>query len=324
MFTSIGVAALTSLALQAPAKSSSAIIAFSALIDRVLQYAILLAAVGTVAMALLEAIKKLFDFRTKFHADNWAAFMKSNGYVPPSGKPTECDAFVALLQLASGVNLEQASAAVQELTGGVNPRPKPRIALAEARTLTQRVSNNGKQKLVPTFWMHPKAAYSVFAQPTGAMVTTLGDAADVALAAPNKHESLFSFLVRGASNTDIERWMDADGSPAVGSSNESAQEKKERAERAREAAGALSRLRLQARRKLAAFQLFTEQSWASWNQLWANVLGVIVMGIVMVNLDLSALQMLLGAAFGGILSPVAKDLVSALDRAKADLKTSAS
>ena len=47
--------------------------------DYILDYAIALAAVGALAMALIEAAKKLLDSRTKFHAKRWTSWMLKSG-----------------------------------------------------------------------------------------------------------------------------------------------------------------------------------------------------------------------------------------------------
>jgi hypothetical protein len=317
-----GGASMLLLALQAAVDSlgTSAVNALGTLVDKVLNYAILLAAVGAVAMALVEALKKLVDVRAKFHAERWTAFMRTNGYTP-SPAP-HADAYVQLLQLACGVNTADAHEAVVELARTGKPHPKPRLDMRATRELEQTLTSRaGTAVAVP--WGHPKAAYSVFAQSTERMGATLGDAADVALSSPDNYHSLFMFLVHGARDDDINTWMEAQESPAVPPPNESIEEKKKRAEAGREAAGALSRLRLVARRKIAAFELFTEQSWASWNQLSANFLGIVIMGLVLYQLNRPALELVFGALFGGVLSPVAKDLVSALQRVKSDIKQSA-
>src|SRR5437868_5794219 len=44
--------------------------------SNLLDYALALAAVGALAMALIELFKKLLDSRTKFHAKRWTAWMK--------------------------------------------------------------------------------------------------------------------------------------------------------------------------------------------------------------------------------------------------------
>ena len=315
------------LAQQAPGGStvSSAIDVLGTLIDKVLDYAILLAAVGAVAMALVEAFKKLVDVRAKFHARRWTRFMKLNGYAAPQS-PDKDDAFVQLLQLSCGVNPQEAREAVLELTGGAGPHPRPRLGMRGPTDLDKRLDKarleHNKRVWKPTLVGQPKAAYSVFAQSTDQMVGTLGDAADVALASPTSYESLFEFLVQGAEQKDIDAWKNPKAS-APAEPGESDKAKKKRAVAAREAAGALSRLRLVARRKLAAFQLFTAQAWASWNQLWANALGVVIMAAVLFKLDRPLIELVIGAVFGGVLSPVAKDVVSALSRAKTDLKQAA-
>ncbi len=299
---------------------SSAIDVLATLIDKVLDYAILLAAVGAVAMALVEAFKKLVDVRAKFHARRWTRFMKLNGYAARQ-PPDKEDAFVQLLQLSCGVDQQEACEAVLELTGRAGPQP--RLGMRGPSDLDKRLENaklgHDKRLWIPTLLGQPKAAYSLFAQSTDQLVGTLGDAADVALASPTSYGSLFDFLVRGAEQDDIDTWKNPKAS-APAAPGESDKAKKKRAVAARKAAGALSRLRLVARRKLAAFQLFTAQSWASWNQVWANALGVVITGVVLFKLERSVVEMAIGALFGGVLSPVAKDLVSALSRAKADLK----
>src|SRR5687767_3691196 len=134
--------------LQGPT-DTSALGVLNGLVDRLLDYAILLAAVGAVSMALMEVVKKLFDFRARFNAEQWTDFMLWNGY-EKSPAPDEGDAFVQLLQLASGVDAEKAQRAVEELTGGEKPRPRPRID----RQLAQKKGRPraAKGALFPAFW----------------------------------------------------------------------------------------------------------------------------------------------------------------------------
>ncbi|MEW5918975.1 MAG: hypothetical protein AB1762_21405, partial [Gemmatimonadota bacterium] len=129
------------LTIQAAADSLGAggISALAALVDKILNYAILLAAVGAVAMALVEALKKLVDVRAKFHAERWTAFMRTNGYTP-SPAP-HADAYVQLLQLACGVNTSEAHEAVIELARTGRPHPKPRLGLRATRELEMTLTS---------------------------------------------------------------------------------------------------------------------------------------------------------------------------------------
>ena len=84
-----------------------------------------------------------------------------------------------------------------------------------------------------------------------------------------------------------------------------------------------TRLRQIMKRRLDAFQLYTGDSWTSWNQLWANVVGAVTMFGVLVwmrnandpNAPSDAAMVIL-SLLGGVLSPVAKDLLSLLKRVK--------
>ena len=88
-----------------------------------------------------------------------------------------------------------------------------------------------------------------------------------------------------------------------------------------------ARLRQIVKRKLDGFQLYTGDRWATWNQFAANIVGFIVMfssllylNWVARNVSLNAPELLSSftptvipiSLLGGILSPVAKDLVNAL------------
>jgi hypothetical protein len=125
----------------------------------------------------------------------------------------------------------------------------------------------------------------------------------------------------GAKSDDVERWY-SDGSSALVSiadlnpTPEQRQAVKEHAER-------FARLRQIVKRKLDGFQLYTGDRWASWNQTAANALGIVAMFIVLMWVQRNAIgasisfpTLIVFSLLGGILSPIAKDLVSALKRVK--------
>jgi hypothetical protein len=73
------------------------------------------------------------------------------------------------------------------------------------------------------------------------------------------------------------------------------------------------------RRKLYAFAVVAEEQWATQNQLQSNLLGGLLMLVVILKVTTPVgLGGMAGAivfsAFGGLLVPVAKDLVSALQK----------
>jgi hypothetical protein len=249
--------------------------AVEAFASNLLDYALALAAVGALSMALIELFKKLLDSRTKFHAKRWTAWMKKSG----DGVIDQVDrrqAYTDLIQLCTGVTPGEASDSSSAL-----------------------IDHDGSLPM----WhgWDPDPAYSMFSLEPSRMMGAIQDAGDMALAAPDRHKALFRVITAGASQSDVDAWV------------MKKVEVKEQAE-------AFARLRQIFKRKLDSFQLYTEQRWASYNQFAANVVGAIVMAAVLYSLT-DDLEIGFGwtvvmSLFGGVLSPVAKDLVAALRRVR--------
>lgn len=255
-----------------------------------LRYLGALAAVGALSMALIEAAKKLLDSRTKFQALRWTRWVMRTPAASHSRALTE------MIQLCTGVTLDE--------------------ALAEADKLIER---GGHLSLFHAF--HTVPAHAIFALDLSRMMGSIQDAADIALSSPSEYPDLFRLVTVGAKPDDIGRWY-ADGTSAlvsIAETNPTPQERqalKEHAER-------FARLRQVVKRRLDGFQLYTGDRWASWNQTAANAVGIVAMFIVLTWLQRSSAvasisfpRLLLFSLLGGILSPVAKDLVTALKRVK--------
>jgi hypothetical protein len=249
--------------------------------DYLLKYAIALAAVGALAMALIELAKKLLDSRTKFHAKRWTSWVKQSGG-PSVPEVTRRAALRELIQLCTGVTE------------------------AEAQTCTDQLWASGGT-LRTWHAMDPDPASAFFALDTGRMLGSIQDAADVALASPGAYPALYELMSAGASVNDVQAWRTgADTASRVTPAE------------AKALADAFARLRQLAKRKLDGFQLYTEQRWANYNQFWANIVGAAIMAIALIWLGLleQPLTLVIASAFGGILSPTAKDLVTALRRVR--------
>lgn len=274
------------LALLQVADSTPARIIFDAVggfTDYILDYAIALAAVGALAMALLEAAKKLLDSRTRFHAKRWTAWMMKSGE-PALDAGGRRQAYTDLIQLCTGVTGAEADAASSRLVDGSGSLP---------------------------LWhgWDPPPANAVFSLETARMMGAIQDAGDTALASPRRYAALFRLITSGADKADIDLWVEKGQSAAPRTNDET-----------KALADAFARLRQVFKRKLDAFQLYTEQRWANYNQLAANALGAVIMGVALWKLrrtyHIDELSMMVLALFGGILSPIAKDLVSALRRVR--------
>ena len=242
--------------------------------DYILEYAIALAAVGALAMALIEVLKKILDSRTRFHAKRWTAWMMKSG--DGSVSPAERrKAYADLLQLCTGVTPDEAD-----------------------RATTTLVDGGGRLPMLHGW--DPTPANAVFSLDPSRMMGAIQDAGDLALASPERYEALFKLMTAGAGTEDLEAWTKKKG------------EMKDQAD-------AFARLRQIFKRKLDSFQLYTEQRWASYNQFAANVVGALIMAAALTSLPelgLSVGMFFLLSGFGGILSPVAKDLVAALRRVR--------
>jgi hypothetical protein len=240
-----------------------------------LDYALALAAVGALAMALIELFKKILDSRTRFHAKRWTAWMTGSGedVVDAAGRKR---AYADLIQLCTGVTPGEATASSAALLAADGSLP---------------------------MWhgWDPDPGYSVFSLEPARMMGAIQDAGDMALAAPARYDALFRLFTAGAAQADLDTWLNRKGE-------------------VKDQADAFARLRQIFKRKLDSFQLYTEQRWASYNQFAANVVGAVVMAVVLLSLNdslgLGPVGIVVLSAFGGILSPVAKDLVAALRRVR--------
>jgi len=278
---------------QAPPLASGIVAAVSQFTDFLLGYVAALAAVGALSMALIEAGKKLLDSRTKFHALRWTRWMIRSA----SDETNRALALTELLQLTTGVPRDEGTRAAERL-----------------------LAAGGHLPLLNAF--SPAPEHALFALDLARMMGSIQDAADIALASPRQYPGLYLFMTTGADPDDVTRWLSEGATLGLTDDNAeppTAQQRqtiKERAER-------FARLRQIVKRKLDGFQLYTGDRWASWNQFAANALGIVVMFGILVWLRRTStiatpntVSMVVFSLFGGILSPVAKDIINALKRVK--------
>jgi len=255
-----------------PAAIMDAIYAFT---DFLMRYGIALAAVGALSMALIEAWKKLFDTRTKYHLRAVLAWM---------GGP-EAASYAQLVHLTTG-----------------SPLPAPEAAARHAR-------------LAHTHRPMPRDfELALFTLELERMMGHVQDAADAALRDPARYGALYRFVASGAAESDVKEWERAAYTVDAG--------KEDAAKRA----ALYARVHTAAKGKLDAFQLYTTHRWANMNQLVANAVGAVVLFLAMVWTQLIANAGELSAAtlllvlplslLGGVLAPIAKDLVVALKRVR--------
>ena len=267
--------------------------------DFLLKYAAALAAVGALAMVIVETGKKILDSRTRFQCLRWIRWLKRSDVFPvPESTNEPADvrtaALTDLLALCTAISRDEAQQAAQFL-----------------------MAKNGR---LPFYhgWRQPQPEHALFALELDRMMGSIQEAADIALTAPRRYPSLYYTITSGANRDDVAKWLEQAESGMAELGN--AEPTPEQRQKIKDLAERLARLRQFTKRKLDGFQLYTGASWATHNQFWANIAGVVVMAAVMFSLrdtnptSLPALIVL--SLLGGVLSPLAKDLVSALKRVK--------
>jgi hypothetical protein len=293
------ILALQSASSSASTVPQSVIVTVNRFTDFLLGYVGALAAVGALSMALIEAGKKLFDSRTRFQALRWTQWLQRSPFESSSFQSEKLlsltSAYGELLQLCTGVPLAEANEAATRL-------------LTEGGHLPARHAF-----LRPQF-----PAHALFALDLQRMMGSIQDSADTALAAPRQTPSLYLLMTSGADPKDIQRWYDEGPDSMIAVVDPDQQDRraiKDHAER-------FARLRQIVKRKLDGFQVYTGDRWASWNQTVANIVGIVALFLILVwvkNTSPSSpgyVTIAFLSLLGGILSPLAKDLVSALKRVK--------
>jgi hypothetical protein len=268
--------------------------------DFLLAYVAALAAVGALSMALIEAGKKLLDQRTRFQTLRWTEWMQISPFTDASsgeaGEINRVTAYAELLRLCTGV---------------------PEAVAAEAADRLFR--RRGHLPINHSFVRFDYPAHAVFALDLEHMLGSIQEAADVALAAPQQTPSLYMLMTSGADPEDVLEWYSkgSESMVATASTDDRAREHiKAQADR-------LARLRQIVKRKIDGFQVYVGDRWASWNQTVANFVGIAVLFVVLLWIKHETPQgapsypmIVLLSAFGGILSPIAKDLLTTLKRVK--------
>jgi len=260
--------------------------------DFILQYALALAATSVLAMALLEAWKSVFKTRERFHMRQLYQWI-SQAPVPAA---TSQDATPG----PGGLH-DQVYRQLVLLTTGQD---------LDARYALDRIRGD-RFELLPS--------NALFALELERMLGQMQEAADIALSNPTVYPQLYRFLTQGASEDDISSWQqESTRVPEEDSGNRQAM--KERVD-------AFSRLSKLVKRRLDSLQITMKYQWARRNQAWSIALGGALLFVSLAYIEISAsawalinpltwLRIFVASLVGGILAPVAKDLVVALKKVR--------
>ena len=260
--------------------------------DFILQYALALAATSVLAMALLEAWKSVFKTRERFHMRQLYQWI-SQAPVPAA---TSQDATPG----PGGLH-DQVYRQLVLLTTGQD---------LDARYALDRIRGD-RFELLPS--------NALFALELERMLGQMQEAADIALSNPTVYPQLYRFLTQGASEDDISSWQQ-ESTRVPEEDSENRQAMKQRVD-------AFSRLNKLVKRRLDSLQITMKYQWARRNQAWSIALGGALLFVSLAYIEISAsawalinpltwLRIFVASLVGGILAPVAKDLVVALKKVR--------
>lgn len=276
-----------------------------------LTYAGTLAALGALTMAIIEAWKKLRDSQAKFHRSSVLRWFENEPeretHYAAKTPPRRIDGEIGLPPYDHGCAYEE----LLMLTTGSGRTGEERKRRYE---VSRKLDSQG------TF--HRSIEYALFELEVDRLMGQIQDAADIALNNPKLYPHLFLFLTRSALPEDVANWV-AEVGHLVASTHASDEERKAIADR-------YTRLKQIVRRHLDSFQIVTALRWREWNQLAAIVVGGVLLlaaqlvaltqapdGLgVLVSAPWIVIKIVIVAVFGGMLAPVAKDLVDALRKVK--------
>ncbi len=254
----------------------------------ILNYAILLAAIGTITMAIIELYKSVSNSRLHFHKNRTRVWLQAD---------QNPEAYSEMLSLATGHPLREAFLEKQS------------VGFARAAIGEVHFSD------------------VIFDQPADKMLGQMQAAVNIVLDFPQKYQALYAFLTGSESanklHDDAQLWMEYCGKVSAGASA-GITWKEDDKQLGRDAAQARARLANLVARKLDGFQNETQYLWAEYNQRASVIIGTAFLLYVLSQVDsarnLGWMGILLLSVFGGMISPFAKDVVSALSGLSAKRK----
>jgi len=249
------------------------------LVGFILRYAVTLAAISALAMALIELVKGLFSARDRFH--KWR-LLQWIGQTSPAGT-NGARVYDSLIQLTTGEIPAESSKAAMD--GGIEARP----------------------------WVI-SYGNALFALSLEKMLGQIQDAADTAMVNPSLYPELYAFVTRGARHDDIANWQKwAQEAPTRSADKpEDAKKQAETYARLRQ----VIRRRLDAFQVTSAYQWETVNQMASII-LGAVILFGSLLYLTKDSKEPGVVVLLFASLIGGVLAPVTKDLVAALKKARA-------
>jgi hypothetical protein len=260
--------------------------------DFILNYALALAATSALAVALLEAFKSLWKTRERFHMrklHQWIGQVK----IP--------DGWTAEKEIEAGGFHDEVYRQLVVLTTGERLDTRYSLTLIKGDRFELLPSN------------------ALFALELERMMGQIQEAADIVLANPSVYKALYLFMTQGAREMDITKWL-AESAEVPDAMEADRQDIKERVD-------AFSRLSKFVKRRIDSLQITMTYEWARWNQAVSILLGGVLLFVSLFYIELSLsnwaiinpltwFRILVASLVGGMVAPLAKDLVTALKKVR--------
>jgi hypothetical protein len=285
--------------------------------DFIMSYAITLAALGALTVAVIEAWKKLRDSQAIFHRRSVLRWLQNEAGGTPESDASPPDAAKAAKPAATRKRHYQAEPIVRARGVGLNGYDPGRCyeQLMLLTTGVGSVEGDERGRYRPSVEMgwtryNRSIEFALFELELDRLMGQVQDAADIALNNPIRYSDLFLFLTRGASPDDVEGWLEDVERPMTSVSVDDPQRKV--------IADRYTRLKQLVRRHIDSFQIVTAMRWREWNQFaafWVGA-GFLFAAQLMTADHLVWLKVVPVSLLGGMLAPVAKDLVDALSKVK--------
>ena len=201
-----------------------------------------------------------------------------------------------------------------------NTPPSPDRSTLDARLLKLSISPSASRVLIFAEANAEEALYSLELE---RMCGQLQNAFEAILNHPKSYVDAYKFITLGGKGDQDDRrdWVEyAQESRALGADDTNGRSAAEEADEAKKRADTYSRLSGRSQRKLDTFQLRTAYHWKRRNQLAAFIIGALVLCLLLAVQNIGAQEQLspwaiaLLAIFGGIVAPVAKDLLFSLQK----------
>jgi hypothetical protein len=262
--------------------------------DFLMTYFATLAAVGAFTMALIETYKKLTDSRTKFHFNFVKKFINEDEEARNTSQ--EINENPEIQKLHSDRSLESIlySDSFSELIHLVSG-----VELKKAQSLTAYEKGN---------------LLAIFSLESENMMGKIQDAVDAAIDNPERHPNLFIFSTSGSNTDDAIEWIKLANTPILPDASP---------QNVQIRSALYTRLHQLAKRKLDRLQLQLTTRYTNLNQSYAIFLGGFILFVTLMWINrkfvmepLNVGIIFVASTVGGILSPIAKDMISWLQKVK--------